>query len=617
MRSNRAPLRRRSFLKLAGLAAGASALPLEAEARQMATPATAAASMRRARNLYVNQAGYMTDEEKIATVILMNEPLAEAAARNGTPTPSQPELPWTFQVIAVETGKEVLSGALSDALFDPLAGDTVCFADLSAVRSPGRYRVIALGHAGDDFQVAANVYAEPLRLAMRAFYGQRCGCTVDLGNGYQHPECHHTGIFGASSGRSGKLANRGGWHDAGDYGRYMVNSGVTCGTLLWAWEFYPGALRTLHLDLPESGGALPDFLAEVKWNLVWMLSLQDAADGGVWHKQTSSHFCGFVMPEEDHLPSEVIGTGGEPYKSTCASADFAAVFAIAARCYQPFDAEFAGQCLAAARRAFAWSQAHADVTFKNPAGVSTGEYGDRSCADEMLWAAAELFRTTDEGAFEAVFLRGLEPLLPAISVQAQAWSSVGSLAMWSYVLALGPAGESRPVCTAIRRATQTAAERLMERSRRSAYGTTLGPQDFGWGSNSTAANQSLLLLVADRLQPGGEARATALGNLHYLLGRNCFGISWVTQVGVRPFLHPHHRPSVADGIAAPWPGLLSGGPNARGGDAVADHLPASAPMRMWLDDERAYSLNEIAINWNAPLVFLLAAAVAGERAAKV
>ncbi|MBE7181043.1 MAG: glycoside hydrolase family 9 protein, partial [Terriglobus roseus] len=129
-----------------------------------------------------------------------------------------------------------------------------------------------------------------------------------------------------------------------------------------------------------------------------------------------------------------------------------------------------------------------------------------------------------------------------------------------------------------------------------------------WGSNSVAANDSLMFLVADHFRSDREARAAAMANLHYLLGRNCFGVSWVTQVGVRPFQHPHHRPSQADGIAAPWPGLLSGGPNAHGGDPVANAMPKQPPMRMWLDNWQAYSMNEVAINWNAPLVFLLAAA---------
>ena len=444
---------------------------------------------------------------------------------------------------------------------------------------------------------------------MRAFYGQRCGCKVDLGDGYKHRKCHHKAEFSPSSGRPGKLKNHGGWHDAGDYGRYIVNSGITCGTLLWAWELYPSALAALTLDIPESGRALPDYLAEIKWNLDWMLTLQDPADGGVWHKQTSNHFCAFIMPEKDHLPSEVIGTGHDPYKSTCATADLAAVMAIAARCYLPFDPVFAARCLAAARQAFTWSQAHPDIPFKNPPGVDTGEYGDPHCDDELLWAAAELFRTTREPAFEQAFLAGLAPTQ---RIGTPSWGNVSALAQWTYVFALGPSAAANETCTRIRQSTLAAAQRLLKRSRASAYGTTLGLRDFGWGSNSTAANQSMLLLIADLFEPRPvpkqELAAAALGNLHYLLGRNCFGVSWVTHVGVRPFLHPHHRPSVADRIAAPWPGMLSGGPNARGGDAVADHLPATAPMRMWLDDDRAYSLNEIAINWNAPLVFLLAAA---------
>ena len=156
--------------------------------------------------------------------------------------------------------------------------------------------------------------------------------------------------------------------------------------------------------------------------------------------------------------------------------------------------------------------------------------------------------------------------------------------------------------------TETAAQALVTRWRSSGYGNTLAAEDYIWGSNGVAANQSLLLLAAGQLKPVPQAQEAALGNLHYLLGRNCFAISWVTHVGTNPFLHPHHRPSVASGLPGPWPGLLSGGPNAKPADKVAQTLPKLPPMRMWLDDPMAYSLNEVAINWNAPLVFLLAAA---------
>ena len=549
------------------------------------------------RQIYLNQVGYLPGREKIATVILPTEHLH-------TDIENVSAGPLTFHVRSAESSAIVFTGKLSAPRLDPASGDHVCDADLSALDTAGNYRVEASGVLGDIFAISPTAYADALRLTMRSFYGQRCGCRVDLGHGYKHPRCHAKGQFSASSGKSGKVGNHGGWHDAGDYGRYVVNSAFSCATLLWAWELFPDALLPLALGIPESGKALPDFLAEVKWNLDWLLAMQDPVDGGVWHKQTSLHFCTFILPEKDRLPSEIIGTGSEPYKNTTATADFAATMAIAARCYRTYNSGYADRCLAAARHGFAWCKAHPDVVFKNPPTVATGEYGDPHCADEILWAAAELFRTTQEPAFELAALESITPMLPNLRIGTPSWNNVASMGLWSYAFATS----DKPglPTTTIRAATQAAAALLIEQHRRNGYGNTLSESDFHWGSNSNAGNGSLLLLIANHFAPAPAATEAALSNLHYLLGRNCFGISWVTQLGVRPFLHPHHRPSAADGIAAPWPGLLSGGPNAHGGDAVADHLPQSPPMRMWVDDERAYSLNEVAINWNAPLVFLLA-----------
>jgi endoglucanase len=178
---------------------------------------------------------------------------------------------------------------------------------------------------------------------MRSFYGQRCGTAVDLGPefpNFKHAACHLTAAYHFTSGKRGPLAPAKGWHDAGDYGRYVVNSGISTGELLWTWELFGKRLKHVSLDIPESNNATPDILDEVRWNLEWMLTMQDH-DGGVWHKQTSERFADFVMPENDTLVSYVIGTGQEPYKSSTATADFAAVMAIAARVYQPFDREYA------------------------------------------------------------------------------------------------------------------------------------------------------------------------------------------------------------------------------------------------------------------------------------
>ncbi|MGA7158176.1 MAG: glycoside hydrolase family 9 protein, partial [Acidobacteriaceae bacterium] len=582
------PIRRRPFLQSIGAAAAASTLPQPLRALSLFGS--------HSTHLYLNQLGYLPHDAKIATVV----------------HPSAGTQPATFKLWSQQPAVVVLEAKLTAPARDAASGDTIAQADFSSITTPGTYHLEGAGAHSDPFPIGPQVYADALRLTTRGYYGQRCGCAVDLGNGYKHPACHLHGAFDPTSGRSGPMPNTGGWHDAGDYGRYVVNSGISTGTLLWAWELFPDALRNLHLDIPESGRInedsgkpLPDFLAEIKWNLDWMLSMQDPTDGGVWHKQTSLHFCAFIMPQDDTLISEVIGTGAAPYKSTCATADLASVAAIAARCYAPFDPAYAARCLTAARRAWARCVQHPSVTFTNPPTVSTGAYSDPHCSDELLWCSAELFRSTREPQYETAVLEAITPHLPTLKIGIPSWGDVASLGLWSYAFATS---KSNPANQAIQQATQTAAAELISRTQQNGYGNSLALTDYHWGSNSNAANQSLLLLIANHFHPNPAARNAALANLHYLLGRNCFGVSWVTQLGRRPFQHPHHRPSAADGIAAPWPGLLSGGPNAHGGDPVADALPKAPPMRMWIDDQRAYSLNEIAINWNAPLVFLLAAA---------
>ena len=580
-------MERRNVLKYLGMTAGASlaAAPLRSLSAQSASPDNSAAP-----NFLFNQLGYLPKQAKVVSVRGLD--------------PAQTK----FRLRSVASDQVVLEAALTSPQTDAASGDLLRQAVFSSVTNPGDYVVEVAGVKSDPFPIRADVYVGALRSTVRGYTGQRCGCKVDLGNGYQHPACHLDGVYGSTSGKSGSLPNAGGWHDAGDYGRYVVNSGITCGTLLWAWEMYPHAVRPIDLaisKLSQTKGKLPDYLEEVLWNLNWMLELQDA-DGGVYHKQTSAHFCAFIMPQDDHLASEVIGTDAPPYKSTCATADLAAVMAIAARCYGEFDPALATRFRTAAEKAWQWAMAHPDVPFDNPKSITTGSYADPHCSDELAWASAELWRTTGEVQYEKAFLTSLPADRSTLTVNLPSWNIVASLACWTYALASRPGDAA--VKAAIRSATQQAAQTLVAQGQANGYANTLVTEDYIWGSNSVAGNQSLLLLMADHFQPNAQAVTAALNNMHYLLGRNCFGISCVTQVGTRPFMHPHHRPSVADGIVAPWPGLLSGGPNRHPGDNVARKLPQAPPMRMWIDHDQAYSMNEIAINWNAPLVFTLAAA---------
>lgn len=183
------------------------------------------------------------------------------------------------------------------------------------------------------------------------------------------------------------------------------------------------------------------------------------------------------------------------------------------------------------------------------------------------------------------------------------------MALWTY--ALGAAkGSDAALMKEIRDHTAQASHAIVESTRKNAYRVSLRANDYVWGSNGVAANYGMELLVANVLTPDPSFTEAAWDNLHYLLGRNTFSLSWVTQVGDNPYRHPHHRPSGADKNTEPWPGLLSGGPNAGRQDDVLKKLPAGLPpAKIYSDDQGSYASNEIAINWQASLVFLLAGAL--------
>jgi endoglucanase len=540
-------------------------------------------------SIKVDQVGYPVHAQKLAMVSV----------------PAQ-----TFQVKRAADSVVMLQGKLSARATDANSGDEVEVADFSNLRTSGTYYLEVPG-AGRSwtFSIGPDVFSRTYYLAMRAFYGQRCGTAVDLGPefpGYTHAACHLQGGFHKSSGKEGRRDNVGGWHDAGDYGRYVVNSGISVGTLLWAWEIFGPKLARIKLNIPETGNGTPDLLNEVRWNLEWMLKMQDD-DGGVWHKQTSARFPHFVMPEDDHLVSLVIGTGRAPYKSTCATADLAAAAAIAARVYEPFDTKFAAINLRAAREAWIWTERYPNVTFQNPPGISTGEYGDANCGDERLWAAAELWRTSGDPIYNRYFIDNYVQYLPNLRhPEPESWRFVAPRALWAYALATRPGADVHAVAE-IREGVLAAAREIVDRTRRNPYRVSLVADDYVWGSNGQVGNYGVQLLVTNALSLDPAFVEIALENLHYLLGRNTFSLSWVTQVGANPYRHPHHRPSGADKNPEPWPGLLSGGPDAKRRDAVLRALPPNLPpAKVYSDDQASYASNEVCINWQAMLIFLLA-----------
>jgi endoglucanase len=513
-----------------------------------------------------------------------------------------------FSVVRDDDGSIALAGTAEAPLADTDTGQTVVVADFTSVTDPGTYHLEVAGIGRSvSFAIDPDVYQNAFVTSMLGFYGWRCGTDVAFdyqGVHYGYPACHlqdaHTDALGVAGMRDGT----GGWHDAGDYGKYTVNSALAAGVMLAAWEDFGPELASVALQIPETGGALPDYLVEVEWELRWLLKMQySATDGRVAHKITEASHPGFIMPADDTGTRSFVPFG------TGATADFVAVLAKAARVYRQYDPAFADQCLAAARVSY-------DYLTQNPANAVPDETGfispqyASSDEDDRVWAAAEMWATTGDAAALSDAETRIAALTAPIVSSDFDWPNLKNLGLFVYLASPQP-GRNADVVAQVTQAVADAANTLVATHALGGYGRALG--NYYWGANGSQARTCMVLQAANRLSPKAEYLDTCADQLAYLFGRNGYGRSQVTGLGVNPPLHIHHRPSAADGIDPPYPGLLVGGGwvyRAQASASIPDACALPAGL-CWVDEQANYEVNEVAINWNAALVYALASFLGG------
>jgi endoglucanase len=520
------------------------------------------------------------------------------------------------QKFTIETPahKTVFTGTLIPSAKPDLSGRTIYLANFSALQQAGNY-ILNIPNAGYTypFTISPDIHQKVAAAAIKGFYYQRASTPLlEKYAGKWNRAAGHPGndvLIHPSAATDKRPAGSvisvpKGWYDAGDYNIYVVNSGITMGTLFSLYEDFPAHMKTVNLNIPESNNQLPDILDECLWNLRWMLAMQDPNDGGVYNKLTNASFDGMIMPDKATTPRYVV------QKGTAATLDFAAVMAQASRILKPFNKQVPGladSCLKASIKAWQWALINPKMAYNQDAmnrqfepKVVTGGYGDNRFDDEFDWAAAELYITTKDDNY----LKNLA--LDNIRLSIPSWAQVRMLAYYSLLRnrnQLTPTAQAAiPVLT---QKLTTFADSLANPATLTAYQTAMGRsnRDFVWGSSSVAANQGVALINAYLLTHNKQYLNVALANLDYLMGRNGTSYSLVTGFGSRPYMHPHHRQSVADGVVDPVPGLLSGGPNPSQQDKVP--LPSKIPNQAYSDNDQAYASNEIAINWNAPFAYLV------------
>ena len=550
-----------------------------------------------AQSIKVNQVGYYPSETKVAVI----EPTVTAKSF----------------VLKDAKGKKVWSGKAVRTSVSPFTQKVRQVVDFSTVKTPGTYTFVA-GKEEQKVVIKENAFADVAKAAMKAFYLQRTGMPIEAkyAGAYARPAAHmddkvvvHPSAASPLRPAGTVISSSYGWYDAGDFNKYIVNSGFTIGVLLQAYEINKAYADKMNLVIPESEDAVPDFLDEVMYNLKWMITMQDPYDGGVYHKLTTPNFEGFEMPVNCHQTRYVV------QKSTQASLDFAASLAQAARIYSAYPKyqSFAKEAVKAAERAYAWAVKNPTFYYdqngnnqKYSPKVNTGMYDDKASADEFFWAATELYLTTKQNSY----FEQAKSFMPQ-SYRVPTWGEVSGLGVqqWINQSLLGKLdGIDFPV-EKMKADLLAFCDDCMLRMPTSSFNAPHGNrvQDFPWGSNSEmCAGQGIALTYAYTLTKDHKYLSAAIADADYLLGRNATGYCFVTGFGTKQVMHPHQRLSEADGIDAPLPGFLAGGPNPGQQDiANVTTYPSKAADESYTDDMNSYASNEIAINWNAYLVGLM------------
>lgn len=540
----------------------------------------------------INQVGYYVNQSKTATI-------EDEATRQ------------EYRILDATTKKVVWEGEAirtSTGIWNPNPRQII---DFSSITQPGKYILEAKPYS-KEFVIAERPLHDLAIASIKSLYYQRTGEAIEepYAGKWTRPAAHPDTVVMVHASAASKdrpegtiISSPGGWYDAGDFNKYIVNSGFTIGEMLTVYQLCPDYFKSLKLNIPESSNTTPDVLDEIYCNLKWMLTMQDPSDGGVYHKLTTPSFEAFVMPAECHQPRYVV------QKGTAAALDFSATMALASRVYKEYEeyADFADQAQKAAIDAYKWAQKHPDVAYTQGANnekfdpdVTTGEYGDGFFKDEFFWAASELYFTTGK----TLYLNAAASYAPR-EYSLPTWGNVYGLGMmgWLVQQTYGFSQDADRLGNRFTNKILAYCDSLIVMQEASCYDSPYGnlPQDFGWGCLAeSGCGKGLTLLFAYRMTSEEKYLKSALKVADYLLGRNATGYCYVTGFGQKPVMNPHHRISAADGIVDPIPGFLAGGPNA-GQQDHCEGYPSKLPDESYLDKVESYASNEIAINWQAGL----------------
>lgn len=574
------------------------------------------------RDIRVNQLGYYPNGAKKATL----------KVNQGASTST-----WQLKD---KSGKVVHSGTTLPYGPDHASGETVQIIDFSDFKTEGRdYQLVCGSAVSFPFDIGTDMYSKMKYDALKYFYHARSGIIIEMPysveSKWARPAGHVTEdknvvpIQGRGYNGPSSVDGTGGWYDAGDHGKYVVNGGISLWTLQNIYEHSlergkDAQFGDKKLNIPESGNNRNDLLDETRWEMEWMLKMQikDGYDraGMAIHKMADVNWTALGVPPHKDEEKRIYYP-----PSTAATLNLAACAAQAARMWKDIDSKFSSDCLTAAEKAYAAAKKNPAIYAPYGQEPGSGTYGDNYVEDDFYWAASELYITTGDSKYKTDLMSFKNALVMPTTLTGESngmagcfdWGATAGLGTIS--LALHKSDEFPEVVDSIKKAADT----FMAVQAKEGYGIPLAESTYinefsgeaetisgyPWASNSFVINESIVMAYAYDLSKDAKYFAGVTESMDYLMGRNPLLQNYVTGYGENPLKYPHHRffcPQIDPEFPSAPPGFLSGGPNSACQDpwASGSGLKGSPAQLCFLDHVESWSTNEVTINWNAPLSWI-------------
>lgn len=527
----------------------------------------------------INQVGYLPYSKKIAFFVL-----------NSLDTQELPFLDKFDFYVKDEKDNEVLvKEAKLYNLKDSASGDTIYIMDFSELTKPAKYYIQIKDIKSYEFLISSDVYKEVLNLLLAGFYLQRCGEEVSY-ESFSHKRCHIQDKEALIYGTIKTKDVFGGWHDAGNYEKYVSATAISCWYLLTVYEVLGNKLEK---NLKQR------LLDEIKYALNWLVKMQDE-DGGVYHSVVVENWDYWPCLPEEHKDKRIISP-----KSITATLNFVSVLAKTSYLFRDIDKNFSFFCLKQALKSYKWFEKNQNLTYKKI--TETDAYIDDNYLDEQLLALCELYRTTKEQLYHKRFLELLNKLGYKITIPS--WQDTTTLAVLSYLFE-----DEIFIDKQIKNLLLSNLEKILKTrinwidNNRNGYRVALFNSEYYWGSNGVLGNISFLLTYFSIVSKDKLYASYALEQIHYLLGRNALDKCFVSGIGKNTIRNHHYALSIINKKV--YPGFVSGGPNADfSNDELLNFLieKFTPKAKCFVDDDNkttSWASNEPCILYNAAWIFV-------------